>query len=157
MNVDRAIVRRATPEDAVSLTALAKQLGYPVTIAEAEERLALLSRHQAHAVFVAEPDTRGVTGWIHVFSALRIGSAPFAEIGGLVVDESCRGIGIGRLLIAAAERWSREHRLGKLRVRSNVVREDARLFYEHLGFENTKSQVVFAKDLPEELDAGRND
>jgi len=33
-------------------------------------------------------------------------------------------------------------------VRSNVVRERTHRFYERLGFERIKSQVVFARPVP---------
>jgi hypothetical protein len=43
----------------------------------------------------------------------------------------------------AAERGYR-----KLRVRSNVVREDAHRFYEREGFRRTKTQMVLDRKLP---------
>ena len=65
----------------------------------------------------------------------------------MVVDETCRGRGLGALLVAAAEAWAREQRLSALRVRSNVLRERTHSFYKAQGFSIDKSQVVFRKSL----------
>lgn len=138
-------VRRAIETDSAALAALSTQLGYPTQPAEAAERLAALG--DAGAVLVAEEDG-AVLGWIHVCGIRFFQSPPFAEIGGLVVDEAARGKGIGRLLVAAAVRWAAEQGYGKIRVRSNVIREDAHRFYEREGFRRIKAQAVFDRKLP---------
>jgi GNAT superfamily N-acetyltransferase len=68
-----------------------------------------------------------------------------AEIAGLIVDESARGAGLGRDLVAAAGVWARARGCRVIRVRSNVVRERARAFYEREGFVVLKTQRVFEK------------
>ena len=141
-------IRRATPADLEALTALAAQLGYPSSSAEIEARLRRLSAHpDLHAVYVAETPPGAVVGWMHVFISARVESDPFAEIGGLVVDQQQRRAGVGEALVAAAETWARERGLATLRVRSNVVREHAHRFYERRGFEQIKQQAVFHKQL----------
>ena len=130
-------IRRAIPSDSAALAALSTQLGYPTQPAEAAERLG-----NDGAVLVAEDDG-AILGWIHVCGIRFFQSPPFAEIGGLVVDEAARGKGIGRLLVEAAVRWAAEQGYGKVRVRSNVVREDAHRFYEREGFRRVKTQAVF--------------
>ncbi len=147
MRAFKVKLRSADLSDAASLAELSCQLGYTTTQADAKQRLSLIDRQDGNAVLVAESSRGGVIGWVHVFSTFRVESAPFAELGGLVVAEGCRGMGVGRLLVDAAERWSRERGFCELRVRSNVVREDALRFYEHLGFGHTKSQAVFTKKL----------
>ena len=139
------IVREATSSDAAALAALSTQLGYPTRLEEAAERLAAIGNDGA--VLVAE-DAGAVLGWIHVCGIRFFQSPPFAEIGGLVVDEAARGKGIGRLLVAAAVRWAAEQGYGKIRVRSKVVREDAHRFYEREGFRRVKTQAVFDRKLP---------
>ena len=139
--------RRAVAADAEALADLSTQLGYPTTVAAARRRLARIVGEQGHALLVAESASADVIGWVHVFVALRLESDSFAELGGLVVAPESRGRGAGRLLVDAAARWSSEQGLRTLRVRSNVVRHEANAFYSHLGFDQTKSQTVFARRL----------
>lgn len=137
-------IRRATASDAAPLAALSTQLGYPTQPDEAAERLAALG--PANAVLVAE-DNGAVLGWVQVCGVQLFQSPPFAEVGGLVVDEASRGKGVGKLLLEAGARWAAERGYRKLRVRSNVVREDAHRFYEREGFRRTKTQAVFDRGL----------
>ena len=137
-------VREATAADAAALAALSTQLGYPAQPDEAAERLTALGPEGA--VLVAEADG-AVLGWIHVCGIRFFQSPPFAEVGGLVVDEAARGKGVGKLLVEAGARWAAERGYRKLRVRSNVVREDAHRFYEREGFRRTKTQAVFDRGL----------
>jgi len=68
----------------------------------------------------------------------------YAEIVSLVVSEKERGNGIGAGLLREAEKWASQ-RVNKIRVRANVVRDDAHKFYSRQGYEHTKSQKVFIK------------
>jgi PhnO protein len=54
---------------------------------------------------------------------------------------------VGKLLLEAAVGWAAEQGYGKLRVRSNVVREEAHRFYEREGFQRIKTQAVFDRKL----------
>ncbi len=139
------ITREATASDAAALAALSTQLGYATQPGEAAERLSALG--SAGTVLVAE-ENGAVLGWIHVCGVQFFQSPPFAEVGGLVVDEASRGRGAGKLLLEAGARWAAERGYRKLRVRSNVVREDAHRFYEREGFQRVKTQVVLDRRLP---------
>ncbi len=141
-----ATVRKAAPGDAERLAALSTALGYPMTPDEAVRRLGEIADHPDHGLLVAESNGR-VEGWIQV-SMPRIFETPRqAEIAGLIVDETARGAGIGRRLVAAAEDWARARGCRAIRVRSNVVRERAHAFYEREGFVGLKTQRVFEKPL----------
>ena len=97
---------------------------------------------------IAAVDAGGaVRGWTHVFVGHRIESDPFAEIGGLVVDEHHRNRGIGRSLLEEAEKWAAASGVSTLRVRSNMIRRDAHRFYERAGYSCIKTQGVFDKNL----------
>ena len=150
MNSDdkqRCDIRLAALGDAERVAALSAQLGYPATAEQVRGRLADLLSDTHHAVFVAvAPDSR-VGAWIHVFKRKAIASDGAAEIGGLIVDESCRRGGIGGALVERAAAWARERGCGSLCVQSNVVREDARRFYTGLGFDVIKRQAVFRRTL----------
>lgn len=139
-------VRNAVPGDAVRLATLSAALGYPMTPDEAVRRLGEIADHPDHGLLVAESNGR-VEGWIQV-SLPRIFETPRqAEIAGLIVDERARGAGLGRELLAAAEKWARAQGCRAIRVRSNVVRGRAHAFYEREGFVAIKTQRVFEKPL----------
>jgi len=140
-------LRTAGPDDANEIARLATQLGYP---SSAERIRARIERVEAEGLgrILAAVDERGtVCGWTHVFVAHRIESDAFAEIGGLVVDEGSRNRGIGRLLLEEAEKWAAAHGVAVLRVRSNMIRQDAHRFYERAGYSCIKTQGVFDKRL----------
>jgi GNAT superfamily N-acetyltransferase len=62
-----------------------------------------------------------------------------------VVDSRRRREGLGKALVARAEQWARERSLPKLRVRSNVTREESHRFYPAIGFVKSKTQHVYEK------------
>lgn len=139
-------LRPAQLADASVLAALSGQLGYPSSAEEMQARLQAILGREEHAIFVAEQGGR-VVGWIHVFILRLVEANPEAEIGGLVVDEVCRGQGIGRGLVRLAEDWARARGCATIAVRSNVVRERTHRFYEGLGYARVKAQYTFRKPL----------
>jgi ribosomal protein S18 acetylase RimI-like enzyme len=138
------VIRLATVEDAERVAALSTQLGYPTTLEKAQSFLARVAREPAHVVQVAVENDL-VVGWIHARAMIHDVQA--AEIEGLVVDEVCRGRGIGRLLTQASEQWMQERGCSTVYVRSDVIREQAHRFYEGLGYENIKTSLTFCKKL----------
>jgi (aminoalkyl)phosphonate N-acetyltransferase len=74
-------------------------------------------------------------------------SEPYGEIGGFVVSEKYRSTGIGKQLLACAERWMRERQLRRSLVRSQVKREDAHRFYLRESYARVKTSAVFEKEL----------
>ncbi len=126
-------IRAMVAGDLPRVAELSAQLGYPVAFVSLEERYGLVTGLNGGAgLFVAIH--RDVVGWIHVYRVLLLESPPYAEIGGLVVDQRARRVGIGRALVGEARGWAQKHGLVRLRVRSNVAREEAHAFYPALGF-----------------------
>jgi len=139
-------IRLATIDDAEAVARLSDQLGYPSTEEETTRRLLQVNGQSGHAVYVAEADGR-LVGWVHVFVNHSLLADTPAEVAGLVVDENHRGRGVGRVLMQQAERWAQERGCRSVRLRSNVLRSRAHLFYEKLGYRVIKSQKAFCKDL----------
>jgi GNAT superfamily N-acetyltransferase len=140
-------VRRREETDAEEVNELVAQLGYPNDIGKTATAIRAVLGSESGDAFVAVDAEGHVVGWAHVFVAPHIESGPNAELGGLVVDESARGEGAGRMLVEHIEAWARERGASELCLRSNIVRDGARKFYEHLGFEVQKTQHKFRKKL----------
>ncbi len=135
-------IREARIEDSAAIKRLSHYFDYiPVSDEVAMNSLQNIINSTSGKVWVFEQDGQ-IEAWIHVFCAYRVASAPFLEIGGIVVSPDSRGQGIGRSLIAQARQWAGEHKQ-RLRVRCNTIRDDTHKFYESLGFMKTKSQHVF--------------
>lgn len=133
--------------DIAAVANLSGQLGYPSSNQALADRAAELLASPSDAVFVATDAGDQVVGWVHIARRVLMESGPFAEIVGLVVDEARRGQGIGRELVAHAEQWARDAGLFQVRVRSNIIRQQARRFYERQGYDVIKQQAVFKKTL----------
>lgn len=141
----RVRVRAARMEDAGPIAVLSGQLGYPSPAASVRRRLRSLLADPDHAVWVAEDRDGAIAGWIHVFVKQLLESDREVEIGGLVVDQDFRGQGAGKMLVERAERWAKARRLRSVYVRSNIIRKDAHIFYQKLGYKIIKTQSAFRK------------
>jgi GNAT superfamily N-acetyltransferase len=136
------VIRDMSEHDAAAINALSAQLGYSITIEQTLANIKSVLRTTGHGAFVAMYEN-DVIGWIGMAQAVQIESAPFCEIRGLIVDEKYRGKGIGKLLIEKAKQWSKATGNKTLRLRTNVIRKETHLFYQHLGFKEIKEQKVF--------------
>lgn len=140
----RLEIRRAQLGDAPEMARLAAQLGYPMTVAEMAERLAILLPNERHCIAVAASGER-LLGRVHVEHRSSIEAGDRAEIMGLVVDSSARRHGLGRELVEHAEAWALARGLSAVTVRSNAARELSHPFYEALGYSRDKTQHVYSK------------
>lgn len=139
-------IREATESDVPFLTLLSNQLGYPVDEINTRRNLLAIQEKADGNVYVAVEDDKPVA-WMHIAKRTTIESGSMFEILGLVVDEACRGRGIGSVLLEKAVHWSREKNATSLRVRSNVKRNEAHHFYFERGFVLKKEQKVFEMPL----------
>ena len=145
--MDAARIREATPGDAKEIDELCHQLGYATDVQGVTSRLERLLPHPDHAVFVAQAGGGALVGWIQISLSLLVESPVSAEVGGLVVRDGARGHGVGPLLLAEAEAWSRAKGCARMRVPCNVVRADAHRFYEREGFREVKKQRIFERAI----------
>ncbi|MGA2622850.1 MAG: GNAT family N-acetyltransferase [Bacteroidota bacterium] len=140
------VIRPATPGDAGRVAVLSTQLGYPASETEMERRIHRTLQGRDQELFVAEADGV-VVGWVQVFIRVPLMQDSEVEVGGLVIDENYRRRGVGRLLMQRAEQWAHEKGCRTVYLRSNVIRKDAHLFYEKLGYKVVKTQTAFRKIL----------
>jgi len=129
-------IRDARAADADDIARLLDQLGYPSAagaVAARLERLAIVGDR----VVAAELEGHVVgLAHLHVTPALER-DRPAAKIGALVVDEAHRGRGVGRALVEAVEEEARTRGCELLFLTTAVSRDEAHVFYERLGFEQT--------------------
>ena len=141
-----ASTRIANMHDAAEVARLYTELGYPVTPDEMTARMSVVISSGSCQVFVVE-GTRGLLGWVAVELRTTLETGRNAEIVGLVVDAGAHRSGIGKVLVASAEAWVRQHGLDRVMVRSNTARIASHPFYEGVGFVRRKSQHVYFKQL----------
>lgn len=139
-------VRLAKPGDAEPIANLSTQLGYPVSTREMKKRLKVVGDNEDQRIYVAVAHAF-VVGWIEIFLPRSVLNTGKAEIGALVVDVRYRRLGAGTALMTKAQKWAHEKRCPFIYLRSNIVRDDARKFYERSGYDVFKTQNVFRKLL----------
>jgi GNAT superfamily N-acetyltransferase len=137
-------IRRLTVDDAEAAAELSKQLGYSCSHSDLGERIDELARASDRVAFAAVIDGQ-IVGWIDAAMERHLQSAATAVIGGLVVRDDMRGLGIGKHLCLEIEEWARSKSIPVVRVRSQVKREDAHRFYLRDGYRKVKTSLVFEK------------
>ena len=141
-------IRPARLDDSAEIARLSGELGYPATVEEIRLTLGGLLESAKYSVAVTEGDGNQLTGWIVVERRVFLESGEKAEITGLVVSASVRRMGVGKALVAHAERWTARQGMASIRVRSNISRAESHLFYEGLGYLRKKTQHSYEKLLP---------
>lgn len=141
-------VRSAKVDDAAAIAALAAVLGYPADPAVMSQRLQRVLPREDQRVFLAEDAGPRPCGWLtaHGFDTLVAGFR--VQITGLVVADTHRRQGVGRMLVKEAEAWAKEIGAEAVVVFSNVKRTESHSFYPALGYTNTKTEAVYRKNLP---------
>src|SRR5271169_5438100 len=100
-------LRSMTCEDISDSVPLLAQLGYELTADETAQRVRDVLSTPDHSLLVAESAGR-VVGLLHVFVRPAIENPREAVVQAIVVDEAFRRASVGRVLMAAAERWGSE-------------------------------------------------
>jgi N-acetylglutamate synthase-like GNAT family acetyltransferase len=139
-------LRQAELKDVEFITELSNQLGYKTTIEKIQNRISEILNNVDNCVYVII-DNENIIGWIHCFYSLRVESDSFVEIGGLVVDENYRRKGVGKILVTKVIEWARSKKSNKIRVRCNTLRKETHVFYNRIGFIETKEQKIFDMEL----------
>jgi GNAT superfamily N-acetyltransferase len=135
-------VRRADLDDIARITVLLDQLGYPTDTERVRARMDTWLADPRSALFVAEVD-----GLVVGVAALH--AMPLLERDGnqgrlvaLVVDDSCRGQGVGRMLMTEVEQEARRLGCGRMEVTSSRARDAAHGFYPGVGYEDISDKAA---------------
>lgn len=126
-------IRSLEPSDLVTVASLLQQLGYNVGISELAGRIDRVTTNPAHFSAVAE-EAGAVRGLIHAYERPAIEKAYDVVVQSLVVDQGARNGGLGKSLMEAAEAWARTKGAERVVLHTRVHRDDARAFYERIGY-----------------------
>lgn len=137
-------IRPASAEDAEAIAALFTDEGYPAGPTDIVERLSRFASPYSH-VAVAERDGT-VLGFVAYHAMPRFEHDDrIVRILALVVDAGARERGVGRALIAEAERAATELGAGFIEITAGHHRPDARRLYESAGYDATVTAYLRKK------------
>jgi ribosomal protein S18 acetylase RimI-like enzyme len=139
-------IRDAELNDAAELALLMRELGYETQRPEMEARLKLVLSNPAYKTFVAIMDgcVCGMIGTLTYPSYEH--NDPSGRILALVTLSPARRRGLGRALIATAEKDFAQRGIKRVALDTRFTREDAHNLYESLGYE--RNGWRFVKQLP---------
>ena len=149
--LDDLTLRDAAVSDVPALLPLLSQLGYPCDRAELEQRFRrfIASPGAGACVAVRAGEVVGVLAWLR-WTPLSLGKTKF-RLDSLVVDQSCRGRGIGHALMLEFERRCRAAAPAVVELTSGVRRErdGTHRFYRALGYRNEglMAKLYLRKDI----------
>ncbi len=138
-------IRAAEMNDAAPLAQLMSELGYETTKSEMQMRLERIAIDERLRTFVAVRDGK-VCGMIGTLTYTTYEHNDLCgRIVALVIMSKMRRRGIGRALIATAEKDFAQRGVRRVALNTRLAREDAHKFYESLGYE--RNGFRFTKDL----------
>lgn len=143
-NIDY-VIRLASQTDAMEIARNLTILGHQTTGEDINARWEKWTS-DGNVCFVAQKSD-GTLGGIATIHQMRVlhRPRPVGRITALVVEDALRGKGVGHALVKFAESSLTMSGCGLLEITSNVLRNQAHEFYEHIGYERTS--VRFAKKL----------
>jgi ribosomal protein S18 acetylase RimI-like enzyme len=137
-------LRPAQPADATAIATLFTDEGYPAGPTDIVARLERFGGHESQVV-VAEHD-EAILGFIAVHAMARFEHDDWIlRILALVVDAGARERGVGRALMAEAERIGRELGAAFVELTAGHHRPEARHLYESLGYDSSVTAYLRKK------------
>jgi ribosomal protein S18 acetylase RimI-like enzyme len=137
-------LRPADATDAETIAALFTEEGYPAGPSDIVTRLERFASEHAQ-VIVAEHDG-ALLGFIAIHALPRFEHDDWiVRILALVVDAGARERGVGRALMAEAERIGRDLGAGFIELTAGHHRPEARHLYESLGYDSTVTAYLRKK------------
>lgn len=136
--------RPATAADAPAIAALFTDEGYPAGPSDIKARLARFDGPTSRVV-MAEYDG-GILGFIAVHALPRFEHDDWiVRVLALVVDAGARERGVGRALMAEAERFGREVGATFIEVTAGHHRPEARHLFESVGYDSAVTAYLRKK------------
>ena len=128
-------IRVAEVNDASALAQLMCELGYETTKSEMQIRMKRIATDERFRTFVAVRDGKvcGMIGTLTYPSYEH--NDPSGRILALVILRTMRRHGIGRVLIATAEKDFAQRGIRRIALNTRLARDDTHKFYESVGYE----------------------
>ena len=135
-------IRAAEITDAAALAQLMCELGYETTKSEMQMRMEKIASDERYRTFVAVLDGK-VCGMIGTLTCPSYEhNDPGGRILALATLGTIRRRGIGRALIATAEKDFSQRGIRRVALNTRLARVDAHKFYESLGYERNGWRFV---------------
>jgi len=135
-------IRAGEINDASAIAQLMCELGYETTTSEMQMRLERIAVDERLRTFVALWGGNAC-GMIGTLTYPSIEHNDFSgRIIALVINSTMRRRGIGRALIATAEKDFAQRGIRRVALNTQLAREDAHKFYESLGYERNGWRFV---------------
>jgi GNAT superfamily N-acetyltransferase len=144
--VQLMLIRALQSTDLQVANDLLQQLGYEIDPLELATRIERVLSNATHFAAVAE-EAGAVCGLVHAYERPALEKAYEVIVQSLVVDRSARRTGVGKELMAAAEAWARTTAAERIVLYTRVDRDDARSFYERIGYRLCATSHLMAKPL----------
>jgi len=136
------IVRTALGKDIPRILELYRQLSFHPEdyrvppLEEVRKVFREMSKYPGYRLLVAEDNGQVVgTTVLAVLPGFAHGTSPFCVVEYVVVDESHRSRGIGKLMMDSVKSIAKEAGCYKIMLTSDIRRERAHKFYKSVGFE----------------------
>lgn len=139
-------IRALGSDDAQRVAELNAQLGYKADADAIRDRLRRIEVEGGHGVVGAE-GPNGLAGFVHFSERPSIEKGFDLVVQSLVVDETQRGRGIGRLLMDEVEKSAQSRGIRTIVLSSRTDRQDAHTFYGVLGYKAVATSTIFSKTL----------
>ncbi|MBL7874051.1 MAG: GNAT family N-acetyltransferase [Cyclobacteriaceae bacterium] len=134
-------IENALPGDVVPLANLLSQLGYPT---KESDVLFKLAAHQApgYQILVAKKANQAI-GFIclHFYQTFHLPGC-VGRITSFCVDSQVRKLGVGQMLLHAAEEYFKQQRCYKIEVTSNLRRTETHEYYLRQGYTETSRHFI---------------
>lgn len=141
------MIRKATSEDFNEIYLINRDsLGYDYPPDKTKENLSEFVKRAEHIILVYTVYSRAV-GYIHIQEYQTIYSDKYYNCLGLAVLDEYKRQGIGKALLAEAEKQAKVNGAVGIRINSGASRVSAHEFYKTCGYEDTKTQKNFKKKL----------
>lgn len=127
-------IRKAKVEDAVSISSLLEELGYPSSASFAKDKILKLTKSKNDFVLVVEVGSK-VIGLAHLhITELFHEPGKLGRIMAMVVNKKYQKAGVGYKLMVSLEAIAQKAGCTKIEVTSASRRKDAHKFYQGLGY-----------------------